>query len=647
MPQLQINAGPQDALLYDNTRSYFTNVGYVRTSNFQMELRDVDPQNSATLGSTVQFVIPKAADLLGPVDLMVGFTKNDNDLHAALGDGASAFAGWVESLGYALIDKIVFSVGSHDVETISGDQLYITNELMRGDEHRFAKSHILKTGRPLVRTDCSSPGGVVATYTASAAASAASSGSPAITVTDFQGALAATGDKVYRGTTLIGTADAASTDAALNLETIEVAVAVGDVLTVRRDLWDPIFDASESSNSGRLISAQYDTSDGQNNDDTTTPKGDIKVHYDGKKLIIPLGLFFTKHPSQYFPLAAIAGSNDVRIQVKLRTLNELLVIKTSQTVAGGSVTVADPIGSISTPKVQLATGECKLRCHYVHVTGPEASLLMNKEHVRLMKLWQNHNVTQSLTDTAAKDNTVLFDFELPFLHPVQELIIVIRKTSEMSSSTDPVATTKDLDKKARTKNYFAFHGAGKDPNIESQRYCTHEAASMDVESHLEVQNFKLTLNGQERHPSLASHGIDRKYLKERIMPMLHTNTSCNFNTVAEQSYYRSTKSNAGPDTTAPFHSDDLKALAEMLDCKEIYVYPFSLNPEGANPSGAVNFSKVSHAKLRIEGKVVNKVENSSGVMATNALPEEYRCDVWGVHFNWLQIKDGRALTSFA
>ena len=74
MPQLQINQGPQDALLYDNTRSYFTNVGYVRTSNFQMELRDVPPQNNAALGSTVHYVIPKSADLLGPIDLMVDFS---------------------------------------------------------------------------------------------------------------------------------------------------------------------------------------------------------------------------------------------------------------------------------------------------------------------------------------------------------------------------------------------------------------------------------------------------------------------------------------------------------------------------------------------------------------------------------------------
>ena len=109
MPQLQLNQGPQDALLYDNTRSYFTNVGYVRTSNFQMELRDVDAQNStSTLGSTVQFVIPKAADLLGPVDLCIDFEESTNTV-GTVATGQSAWAAWVEAVGFALIDKIVFN----------------------------------------------------------------------------------------------------------------------------------------------------------------------------------------------------------------------------------------------------------------------------------------------------------------------------------------------------------------------------------------------------------------------------------------------------------------------------------------------------------------------------------------------------------
>ena len=316
-------------------------------------------------------------------------------------------------------------------------------------------------------------------------------------------------------------------------------------------------------------------------------------------------------------------------------------MKTTQTVASsGVVSNAAPKAITNVPKVQIASGKCRLRCHYVHVTGPEASQLMNKEHVRLLKLWQNHNETRVIPSKAAPSTGVLFDFELPFLHPVQELIIVIRKVSEMNSDTDATATTDDYKKKARCKNYFAFHGGGKDPNIESMSNSVFErASSADKASYLEVDNFKLTLNGQERHPSLASTGIDRDYLMNRLMPMLHSNSSHHFTDVSETSHYPATNVGEATDQRPqpPFLASDLTALGEMLDRKEIYVYPFSLNPEGANPSGAVNFSKVSHAKLRIEGKA----------FATGAHDEEYRCDVWGVNFNWLQIKDGRALTSFA
>jgi len=111
----------------------------------------------------------------------------------------------------------------------------------------------------------------------------------------------------------------------------------------------------------------------------------------------------------------------------------------------------------------------------------------------------------------------------------------------------------------------------------------------------------------------------------RMMPMLHSSTKSVFSESAEGS---------AMDDSSVF---DAKHLAEALDRKEIYVYPFSLNPEGANPSGAVNFSKVSHAKLNISGVAYS----------TSDTPVDYQVDVYAVYYNWLQIKDGRALTSFA
>jgi len=217
MPQLQINQGPQDALLYDNSKSYFTNVGYTRTSNFQMELRDVDAQNNADFGSTVQFVIPKAADLLGPVDLTVKLQ--------ASGTCADSIGSFVESVGFALIDKVTFSVGSHDIETVTGEQLNMINELMRPDDVRLGVHTVLKTGRSATRAKF-----------------------PRSTDKDTH----STGPSTYQAHTKAESGSA-----------------------VERVIW----------NGSSLVA------------DSTAPK----------ELVIPLGLFFTKHPSQYFPLAAIAG----------------------------------------------------------------------------------------------------------------------------------------------------------------------------------------------------------------------------------------------------------------------------------------------------------------------------------------------------
>ena len=89
--------------------------------------------------------------------------------------------------------------------------------------------------------------------------------------------------------------------------------------------------------------------------------------------------------------------------------------------------------------------------------------------------------------------------------------------------------------------------------------------------------------------------------------------------------------------------EEFNTLSELFDRKEIYVYPFALNPEGANPSGSVNFSKVSHARLEIgvDGFAPGFAS------ASDTCEDAFVIDVYGVYYNWLAIKDGRALTSFA
>tara|TARA_R110002072_G_scaffold57901_1_gene148372 strand:- start:2387 stop:4003 length:1617 start_codon:yes stop_codon:yes gene_type:complete len=526
--QLQINQGPQDALLYDNSRSYFTNVGYVRTSNFQVEYRNVDSQNTAQLGSTVQYVIPKAADLLGAVDLVCEFkapkiTETYDSNNAATGNTPTAGAGetgflqWVDELGFAMIEKATFSIGSNDIETLTGEQMQIRNELMTSDEMRLGYFQTLKTGR------------------------AAFDNVSAIKEEEFPGFKTGTMKK------------------GIQKDTTRLIVAVNDAST---DV------AGSSQNLPRTC--------------------------DKRRLIIPLSFFFTQHVSQYFPLAAVAGCNDVRISIKFRALKEL-VQKYESTGASAIV-----LPQINSTLIDLEASETKLRCHYVHVTGPEAKTLMSKEHVRLLKLWQHQHKIVKASDTT-------FEMDLSFLHPVSTLLITVRDEADLAGDG------------SSKQGFFFYHGDGTPPNYDDTAFGEDDYDDKTVS----VSNIKLTLNGQERHPGLDK-GIDTDYLRYRLLPMLHSNSN-----MQEQLF-------------SQYGIAD-RQKAQYRGAKNVIAYPFSLNPEGSNPSGAVNFSKVSHAKLSLTLDTTTRgwIEVPAG--NTN----QYRIDVYALYYNWLQIKDGRALLSFA
>ena len=398
-----------------------------------------------------------------------------------------------------MIEKATFSIGSNDIETLTGEQMQIRNELMTSDEMRLGYFQTLKTGRKGLEA-----GGVEA---------------------ELPG---------FTGTT--------------------------QKPGIQKD-------------TSRMI--------------VTTIAGTERV-CEKRKLIIPLSFFFTQHVSQYFPLAAVAGCNDVRISIKFRPLKEL--VQEFKSVPSSATLV---LPSINSTLIDLDGPSTKLRCHYVHVTGPEAKTLMSKEHVRLLKLWQHQHKIVKAADTT-------FEMDLSFLHPVSTLLITIRDESDLQGDS------------SSKQGLFFYHGDGTPPNYDDP-----------ADKTVAVSNVKLTLNGQERHPGLDD-GIDTDYLRYRLLPMLHSNSN-----MQEQIFSQYGQSD--------------KQKAQYRGAKNVIVYPFSLNPEGSNPSGAVNFSKVSHAKLSLTLDTTARgwIEVPAG--NTN----QYRIDVYALYYNWLQIKDGRALLSFA
>ena len=611
MPQLQINQGPQDALLYDNSRSYFTNVGYVRTSNFQVEYREVESQNTAAWGSTVNYIIPKAADLLGPVDLrvtipaptedgFVGDTSGNTPDYTAVAS-THLYTSFVDELGFAMIEKITFSVGNNDIETLTGEELQIRNELMTSDEMRLGHAHTLKTGKPVFSDE----------------------------TTPMDDELPGLNEvKLTAGQFVAGAAQ--------------------NTKKVNRDYT-------------RII---------------TAISGDKHRKMADRHLIIPLGLFFTKHVSQYFPLAAVAGCNDIRIAIKFRQLSELVQVggrwcevsgdtsAEQNTAIDTTMSSAFKITKVGPPAIAAPTA--RLLCHYVHVTGPEAQTLMNKEHVRLLKLFQHQ------TEHVNRIQNGKIELNLSFLHPVSTLLITIRNEDDLTtevgkvdkpttftpsagtaSATQAAAAVRALrvggggngdtnqtHMKLRGKGFFFYHGDGTPPNYD--RGDINLTPDDGQTGTVRVKGIKLTLNGQERHPGLTD-GIDYEYLQHRLLPMLHSNSNAvNKQRLAMAPGLGSAQTDYG-----------------LQGSKNIFVYPFSLNPEGSNPSGAVNFSKVSHAKLTIDvsdnkASSTNTIDtfpldlvsaNAGGSLPSNI--SGLRVDVYALYYNWLQIKDGRALLSFA
>ena len=112
--------------------------------------------------------------------------------------------------------------------------------------------------------------------------------------------------------------------------------------------------------------------------------------------------------------------------------------------------------------------------------------MADAEHVRMIKVWRNHNATVTIPHELVsatepqKIKRKLFDRELPFLHPVLEIIVVIRKVSEMGNSIEHTAKPSEYNQQARTKNYFAFQGGGHDPNVNSLRHMVKDLRSLYI-----------------------------------------------------------------------------------------------------------------------------------------------------------------------
>jgi len=541
---MALNQGVEDQLLFDNSKSYFVDPGYQRTSNFQMELVDVERVNNASLGQTIQFLLPQNGDLLGSMDLAFAFNK------PTVTDVNHTYS-WVESVGYAMIDYAEFTVGSTVLQRVSGDQLYIMNELKQKNARQ--STQVGTTGMSVMLQD-----------------------------NDETPWSVNTGD--YAGLDGYPVPNGAS--------------PWSRVISSRKTRGDP----GTTSMTHKISKKEYH---------------------------VPLDFFFTKSPGKYFPMAALHGVNDIRVTLRLRSLDELLQCNRFMNLDAAFHAPSFTSG--------IFKHFC-LRCHYYSLSGPEATALASKEQVRLIEEWQH---VREMKTFKCSDGGMAHkvDIDLNFLHLVKEIIFTLRRSSEMTPDVSTRVVATDLKQGPHLKNYFAFHGdANGDPNIDGITNSMMGDVSANFAMNLDVNNVKLCLNGTERHNAI-NDGVSREYLKDMVVGRQRGVFGNNDHNKIK---YNMAHASGKHSDLSLLMIDRAKAQLEHAhNDKNIFVYPLCIDPEGDNPSGSVNFSKVSHAKLSFD------VTAFTGMDSATTADCEFYIDVWAVSYNWLQICDGRALVSFA
>lgn len=124
---------PEDKLATDESVSLHVDQGYVRTASRGTELIDLEPYTGGTpqFGAKTTFQLDAVGDLLADVMLGISF-----DASVSAHGSADHYGAVVQNAGYMIFEKIEFEVNSRIIETLTGQEMYLYNELTKKDEYR-------------------------------------------------------------------------------------------------------------------------------------------------------------------------------------------------------------------------------------------------------------------------------------------------------------------------------------------------------------------------------------------------------------------------------------------------------------------------------------------------------------------------------
>ena len=109
--------GGQDTYFICNPEMSFFKKMYKRHTNFSLETNKYQFNEDVNFGKVVNFTIPRKADLLKNVSIQFELPKLESGFK------------YVNYIGYSLIDYIEISIGNTVIQRLTGEWLYIYNQL--------------------------------------------------------------------------------------------------------------------------------------------------------------------------------------------------------------------------------------------------------------------------------------------------------------------------------------------------------------------------------------------------------------------------------------------------------------------------------------------------------------------------------------
>ena len=134
--------GAQDVYLTGNPQITFFKYLYRRHTNFSIEPREVSGTGNKNFNGIVDFIVLRQGDLLGKLHLMVKLKANTTKTW-----------GYVNKLGFAMIDTVAIYVGGTKIDEHTGDYLNIWHELTNNIGHNTGFNKMIGNTSNLTKTD--------------------------------------------------------------------------------------------------------------------------------------------------------------------------------------------------------------------------------------------------------------------------------------------------------------------------------------------------------------------------------------------------------------------------------------------------------------------------------------------------------------